>query len=108
LPSTPGLWHRVTLRGVEPPVAVDDIDDDELTALALAAGIGPPLGEDAVPLAFDAEAREGLLPDWYMPLPMSAGRGAVRRWVLGSLVLVLVAINCAGLCVTYGVPEIAW
>jgi hypothetical protein len=28
--------------------------------------------------------------------------------MLGALVLILVAINAAGLCVTYGFPEIAW
>jgi hypothetical protein len=34
-------------------------------------------------------------------------RGA-RRWLLGVVVLALVASNAVGLCVTYGFPEIAW
>jgi hypothetical protein len=43
-----------------------------------------------------------------MPAPMSTRRGTARRWVLGSLVISLIAVNSAGFCVTYGFPEIAW
>jgi hypothetical protein len=32
----------------------------------------------------------------------------VRRGLIGGIVVALVAINSAGLCVTYGLPEIAW
>ena len=83
-----------------------DISDDELAALALAADPDPPIDDDAVPLALSTP--RSLLPEWYMPAPMSTRQGKARRWVLGWLVLSLVAINCAGLCVTYGYPEIAW
>lgn len=82
------------------------ISDDELAALALAADPDQPIDDDAVPLALN-EPR-GLLPEWYMPAPTSTRQGAARRWVLGWLVLSLVASNGAGLCVTYGFPEIAW
>ncbi len=43
-----------------------------------------------------------------MPVPLSAGAGKARRLLLGGVVLALVVINGAGLCVTYGIPEIAW
>lgn len=84
------------------------LDDDELTALALAADPDQPIDPDAVPFAFGDDASSGLLPAWYMPSPASAGRGPWRRRVLGAMVLILVVINGAGLCVTYGFPEIAW
>jgi hypothetical protein len=85
-----------------------DITDDELTALALAADPDQPVAPDAVPISLGGAAPHGLLPAWYMPAPMSAGRRPSRRWVLGGLVAILVVINGAGLCVTYGLPEIAW
>ena len=80
------------------------LDDDELTALALAADPDRPFDRDAVPIT----QPHGLLPDWYMPAPMSVGRGSGRRWLLGAIVLALLVVNGAGLCVTYGFPEIAW
>jgi hypothetical protein len=63
---------------------------------------------DAVPLSLSAGP--GLLPDWYMAPPMSRATtcSRARRWVLGAIVLSLVAINAVGLCVTYGIAEIAW
>jgi hypothetical protein len=85
----------------------EEISGDELTALALAADPDQPVDPDAVPFSLGGEAA-GLLPEWYMPAPMSVGRGSARRWMLGGIVLILVAINGAGLCVTYGLPEIAW
>jgi hypothetical protein len=82
-----------------------EIADDELTALALAADPDQPLDPDAQPIAV---AAAGLLPEWYMPAARSTGGGSARRWMIGGLVVILVAINCAGLCVTYGFPEVAW
>ena len=65
------------------PIAADDFDvvnDDELAALALSADPDAPLPPDAVSL-WDLDARDGssLLPDWYMPAPMS-GRRRLGRW----------------------------
>ena len=83
--------------------------DDELEALALAADPDAPLDPDAAPLRLDAS--EGPLPDWYMPaLPAATARvgGRGRRWVIGTLVVSFLVVNGAGLCVTYGFPEIAW
>jgi hypothetical protein len=83
-----------------------DISDDEPAALALAADPDQPIDDDAEPLNLNEPP--GLLPEWYMPAPTSTRQGAARRWLLGCLALSLVAINSAGLCITYGFPEIAW
>lgn len=81
--------------------------DDELTALAMAADPDQPVDADAIPISFSNASTDGLLPGWYMPAPSAAVKGW-RRWVVGAFGLALVAVNCAGLCVTYGFPEIAW
>jgi hypothetical protein len=85
-----------------------EIDDDELTALALAADADQVVAPDAVPIEIAKPSTAELLPEWYMPVPAAWGRGRTRRVALGALVLALVLINGAGLCVTYGLPEIAW
>jgi hypothetical protein len=89
------------------PDGDEGITDQELTALALAADPDQPVAQDAVAISLGS-ATTGLLPEWYMPAPMSAGGGSTRRWLLAGIVLILVVINGAGLCVTYGFPEIAW
>jgi hypothetical protein len=81
------------------------ISDEELTALALAADPDAPIDADAVPFGGDDRGAE-LLPAWYMaPLRGRAGRS--RRLVLAVCIAALLAVNGAGLCVTYGLPEIA-
>ena len=88
--------------------AVDDgFTDEELAELALAADPDQPLDPDARPLELPS-LTSGLLPQWYMPSLTSTGHGRPRRMVLLGLGLLLVVINGAGLCVTYGIPEIAW
>ncbi len=82
------------------------IDDDELVELALAADLDAPVPDDAVPWT-GADPAAGLLPSWYMP-PTVTVRGRRRRVVVGVLVASFLAVNAAGLCVTYGFPEIAW
>jgi hypothetical protein len=82
------------------------IDDDELVELALAADLDTPVSDDAVPWS-GAGAGAGLLPSWYMP-PSVTVRGRRRRVVVGVLVASFLAVNAAGLCVTYGFPEVAW
>jgi len=81
--------------------------EDDLTALALAS---PPMAvpaEDAVPLAVYLGQDPGLLPDWYMPAPMSRmGLSRVHsRWRM-PVVLVLIGaflvIEAFGLCSTFG------
>jgi hypothetical protein len=85
-------------------VAVE-LSDDELAALALAADPDPVLGDDAVPIRpLDQPADHPLLPSWYMPAPASSmgSRPGWRRRVAVTVVASILAINAAGLCVTYG------
>jgi len=84
------------------------VSDYELAALALAAESDQPIDPDAVPISLSTEPVGGLLPEWYMPAATSRVRGPVRRGLISGIVLALVVINGAGLCVTYGLPEIAW
>ncbi len=89
-----------------------DIDrDDELARLALAADPDAPIPADAVPFGSD-EVGADLLPAWYMPgrlRPPADGRRRRRRVaVVAAIVASLVLVNGVGLCVTYGLPEIAW
>ena len=83
-----------------------ELDDETLTRLALAADPDAPIDPDATP--FGVTAPSPLLPEWYMPAPRSASRSRRRRLVVAGIVLALVLVNGAGLCVTYGLPTIAW
>jgi hypothetical protein len=88
-----------------------DLSDEELTVLALAADPDAVLDDDAVPFGGrDAGGAVGaaLLPDWYMPAPMLRRAGRTRRLVLAGIIGSLLVVNAVGLCVTYGLPEIAW
>ena len=81
-----------------------EISDEELTALALAADPEAAINDDAVPFGSGDEGAE-LLPAWYMPRPRQrAGRS--RRVVFAVFIGALIVVNGAGLCVTYGLPEI--
>ena len=92
------------------PVRVRDTpgaSEDDLTTLALAAQPMAVPADDAVPMAVYLGQAAGLLPDWYMPAPMSRvgmSRGD-SRWRL-PVVLVLVGvflvIEAFGLCSTFG------
>ncbi len=89
----------------------DEWTDAELAELAVSATADDPFADDAV--AFDgggAGAGAELLPEWYMPAPqMSASeRTPVRMATVGLIVFAMLLLNGAGLCVTYGLPEIAW
>jgi hypothetical protein len=81
------------------------VDDDELSALALAADPDLALSADAVSLwDVDGFGPDRWLPDWYMPSPM---RGAPqlrgwRRFVILFVIVSFVVINAYGLCNTYG------
>lgn len=77
------------------------ISDEELTALALAAAADQPVADDAVPWRPEGSL-EPLIADWYMPAPIAARRDWRARVVAGTIVASIVAINAAGLCVTYG------
>ncbi len=86
---------------------VDTFTDDELAELALAADPDAPIADDAVPFGVPAP-EAGLLPEWYMPVPGSVRRTRSRVVAVSAIIASLVIVNGAGLCVTYGFPEIAW
>lgn len=82
--------------------------DAELTALALATDPDDvEIDPDAEPFGVD-DASLGLLPAWYMPPRMTACGPHRRRrgWVVVGLVAAMLIVNGAGLCVTYGLPEV--
>ena len=86
---------------------VDAFTDDELAELALAADPDAPIAEDAVPFGVPASGA-ALLPEWYMPVSGSVRRTRPRVVAVSAIIASLVIVNGAGLCVTYGFPEIAW
>jgi len=78
------------------------ISDDVLTALALAADpdmIADPAG---VPWTAALVTADGLLPDWYMPAPVTGRRGWWPKMIAALVILAFVVINAFGLCITYG------
>lgn len=85
---------------------MESFTDDELAELALAADPDALIDADAVP--FGQPADGALLPEWYMPVPASIRRTRPRVVVVSAIIASLVIVNGAGLCVTYGLPEIAW
>ncbi len=85
------------MNRLHPPVS-----EAELTELALAADPDQVPGPGAVP--FEGFEREGLLPSWYMPVPVRSS--GWRSRTIGLLILAIVGANAIGLCVTYGFPEI--
>ncbi len=85
-----------------------EIDDDELAELAMAADPDVDVDPDAVPFLPDPSDGAELLPAWYMPVPRSFRRTPARTVAAVSFIVALLALNAAGLCVTYGLPEIAW
>ena len=87
-----------------------DLDLDELTAQALAADPDAPFDADAVPFGTELSKGADLLPEWYMPVPqLSASERTPRRvFTVGLIIFAMLLLNGAGLCVTYGLPEIAW
>ena len=58
----------------------------------------------AVPWTGGSAAGPQLLPEWYMPTAVARRRGRRTRWVVLVVVGAILAINAAGLCVTYGWP----
>ncbi|MFK7917120.1 MAG: hypothetical protein AB8G14_03500 [Ilumatobacter sp.] len=92
------------------PVETDawEISDAELTELAMS--VDPDdvvIDPDAVPFG-GLDRGAALLPAWYMPAPLGAGSGprGRRSVVVAGLVLAMLVVNAAGLCVTYGIPEV--
>ena len=86
---------------------MESFTDDELAEAALAADPDAPIPEDAVPFG-QADRGGALLPEWYMPAPASVRRTRPRVVAVSAIIVSLIVVNGAGLCVTYGLPEIAW
>jgi len=70
----------------------ETISDEDLERLALAASADAEL----------PSGRDPLIADWYMPAPTATRRDLKTRVVTAVVVGSIVAINAAGLCVTYG------
>lgn len=87
------------------------VSDEDLARQALMADPDEPIDDDAVPFA-PGDRGAALLPEWYMPATLrSVGTRRERRRrgvAVACVVGALVVVNGAGLCVTYGLPEIAW
>jgi hypothetical protein len=85
--------------------ALPPLTDGDLTAQALAAD--PDLVPDATAEPFDDgdAGPTGLLPSWYMPVPVT---GSCKRWhrVLAIAAIAgFLVINAFGFCITYGLLE---
>lgn len=91
-------------------MSLDDLEisDEELASLALAADPDAPFDEGVEPFGAGLAPGSELLPEWYMPVPNTNGRSRFRSVAVAAIVVSLVVVNGAGLCVTYGLPEIAW
>jgi hypothetical protein len=81
-----------------------DIDDEELTALALAAAGDDTVADDAVPFMAFGDDGEELLPSWYMPgaAPRGDKHRGWRRAAAFAVIAAFLVIDCYGLCDTYG------
>ena len=77
------------------------MSDEELAELALDAAMDPELDVDAVPIQ-PIEPTTDLLPDWYMPASTGRAQPGWRRRIALVVIGAILAINAAGLCVTYG------
>jgi hypothetical protein len=86
---------------------MESFTDDELAELALSADPDAPIADDAVPFG-QPEHDRALLPEWYMPAPSGVRRTRPRMLAVSAIIASLILVNGAGLCVTYGLPEIAW
>lgn len=88
----------------------DQLTDAELAEISMAATPTDPFADDAVPFGRELSRGADLLPEWYMPVPqMSAADRTPRRvFTVGLIIVAMLLLNGAGLCVTYGLPEIAW
>jgi hypothetical protein len=74
----------------------------ELTAQALAADPDAPLAADAMPFEAETATTGGLLPSWYMPVPVTYQRRPWHRIAALAVIASFLLINALGLCITYG------
>jgi len=88
------------VHGATPPLP--PLTEAELVGLAMASEPLPVPAADAVPLAVYLGQEAGLLPDWYMPAPMSRLRPRWRTPVVLGLVAAFLLIEAFGLCSIFG------
>ena len=69
------------------------ITDDELEAMALAADPAAGLTPDAVPWTGPDDASPALLPEWYMPRPMTGTRASWPVAVAALVITGLLAVS---------------
>jgi len=87
------------------------ISDEELAQEAMAANpcdpdASNPFASDAVPFDDGVGDRIQLLPAWYMPAPSSSSATLVQKAAAVVCIGSLLAVTGAGLCTTYGIPEL--
>lgn len=85
----------------------DDLSEDELTELALAADPDAPLPPDAVPIGLHLAQWSAPLPLWYMPPVTRTGGGRWKMPVVLAVVGAFLLIDALGLCNTYGILSLA-
>ena len=89
---------------------VDEISDEELTLLAMAADPNVVVPDDAVSVwEFLGDDNDLLLPAWYMPAAAGQPRTG-RRWKRIVVILIIIAflvVDGYGLCSTFGSITIA-
>jgi hypothetical protein len=83
-----------------------ELTDEELDRQALAADPFEVLPADVMPL-FDLDDRGGMLPGWYMPVPVAHSNRRAKRAVVALLVVALLLVVASGLCITYGALTLA-
>jgi hypothetical protein len=76
------------------------VDDEELTALALAADPDQAIDPNARPFVVGDDS--GPLPSWYMPAPTMRAQEPWQVAVVLVVVGTLLLISGLGLCITYG------
>jgi hypothetical protein len=91
----------------EPEHPDQELSDEELTALALAADPDAPLAPDAVPLTLGLHSFGAALPLWYMPPATARVGGRWRTPFVVAIVGAFLLIEALGLCNTYGVLSLA-
>jgi hypothetical protein len=83
------------------------VSDDELTAMALAADPDAPIDLNVQPWYFSHGFSRNLLPEWYMPVPMTRGRGRTAQIAAVSVVVGMIVVCAFGLCITSGFLQLA-
>jgi hypothetical protein len=96
------ISFEATDHGTDGPESGENLSDEELTALALAADPDQPLGADAVPMSLYSAEIPDCLPRWYMPPVVARRSGGWRTPLVLAIVAAFFLIDALGLCSTYG------